>query len=165
MLTKKQLKTLRNEITLNSLFLKDYSNSLFIKEKTACNFFDSFIDDIYNNDDVSGLSFYDVLEKYDNIDNLYNYYIESCIDNYDPLLQDDYIAMYNINVYYAIVIHSIEYSVIDYVYTSMIDGYKQVKKITKNKIYYDKSGNGYIKVYKKKYYLSEFMKVDNDEKK
>ena len=40
-MTYKQFKQLRNEIVLNSLFLKDYSNSFYIKNKTVCAFFDS----------------------------------------------------------------------------------------------------------------------------
>ena len=161
MLTKKQLKQLRNEITLNSLYLKDYNNSLFIKEKTVCDFFNSYIEYLYEIVSDETLDIYDILDKYDNDNRLYNYYLSCCIDNYDPLLQDEYIAIYNINVYYAIVIYSVEYSLIDYVYTSMVDGYRQIKRITKNKIYYDKKDNAYIKVYNKKYYLSEFIKVNN----
>lgn len=46
MMTYNNFKKLRNEIVLNSLFLKDYSNSFYIKNKTVCAFFDSAIDDI-----------------------------------------------------------------------------------------------------------------------
>lgn len=72
MLSKRQLKQLRSEIVMNSVFLKDYSNSLNINEKTACNFFDGYSEYI----DDENLQ--------DNINNLYDYY---CIYDYDPLVR------------------------------------------------------------------------------
>ena len=75
MLTKNQLKQLRKEIVLNSLYLKDYSNSLYIKEKTACAFFDSYIEYLYEiatEDQFKSKDILDVIDRYDNIDNLYN---------------------------------------------------------------------------------------------
>ena len=47
MLTKNQLYNLRKQVTINSVMLKDYSNNMFISEKTACNFFDSYIEYLY----------------------------------------------------------------------------------------------------------------------
>ena len=76
MLTRKQLKQLKSEIVLNSLFLKDYSNTLYISEKTVYNFFEAYIENLYDiaaSDDFNSKDIIDILEKYDNIDNLYNY--------------------------------------------------------------------------------------------
>lgn len=84
MLTRLQLRQLRNEITINSLFLKDYSNTLDIDPKKVYNFFDSFLDYIFE-ERSNGLDFYDVLDKYDNISTLYDYYL-SFTD--DPLSID-----------------------------------------------------------------------------
>lgn len=91
MLTKKQLKQLKNEIVLNSLFMKDYDNTLFIKRDRVCNFFNSFIEyieEIYTErHGHSAYSYNELFKEYDNINNLYNYY---CMFEEDPLLQDDY---------------------------------------------------------------------------
>ena len=57
MLTKNQLKTLRNDVVLNSLFLKDYSNNLYIKNDNVCAFFDSYMEylnELAQNDAFSG---------------------------------------------------------------------------------------------------------------
>ena len=91
MLTKKQLKQLRDEIVLNSIFLKDYDNTLFIKRDRVCNFFNSFIEyieEIYTEKHGhSAYSYDDLFKEYDNINTLYDYYKYM---EYDPLLQDDY---------------------------------------------------------------------------
>ena len=99
MLTYKEIKQLRKEIVLNSIYLDDYRNSLYITPKDACDFFDSVIDYYY--DDINE-SMYDAAkdgnkklynqlkEKRDNlIDNLtikqiYDYYKYL---EYDPLLK------------------------------------------------------------------------------
>lgn len=82
MLTFKQFRKLRSEITLNSLFLNDYRNSLNIKEKNVINFFDGYLDYemtdfIENNPDATPSQrdnyFYELLDKND-INAMYEYY-------------------------------------------------------------------------------------------
>lgn len=159
MLTRKQLKQLKNEIVLNSLFLKDYSNTLYISKKTVYNFFEAYIENLYDiaeNDDFNSKDIIDIIDKYDNIDNLYNYYINSCIDGYDPLLKDDYIAYIFIGVGYSILI----YDVSDYKIkvAAMIDN--KISKITSNSIFYDNAGDPYFKKYGYKYYLKEAIRKE-----
>lgn len=62
---KNNLKKLRKEIILNSLFLADYENSFNVSPEDCCDFFDGF------------LNYYDDLEidQVDNIENLLNYYL------------------------------------------------------------------------------------------
>ena len=161
MLTKNQLKQLRNEITINSVFLKDYSNSLYIKEKTAFYFFDSFMDYIDNTYNFNNMDFYELLEIHDNIDELYQYYCDSCIDGYDPLLQDDYIAYFNNLIYAGCVIYNIDdYKVVCATYYMNKYGNMIINKITRNKVYYDNDGDSYIKKCNNKYYLSNFIKTN-----
>ena len=160
MLTKKQLKQLRKEIVLNSLYIKDYSNSLYIDPKTCCNFFDSYIEELYyiaeedgfNSDDIS-----DIIDKYDNIENLYNYYL--CYED-EPLLQDDFIASKPINNSDAIIIYNVDdyYIITGMIYLSGL--YMKSAKITRNKIYHDGNGDPYFNKYGSRYYLSDFMRKD-----
>ena len=44
MLSMKQLKQLRNEIVLNSLYLSDYQNSLGVNPRNVYNFFEGYLD-------------------------------------------------------------------------------------------------------------------------
>lgn len=161
MLTKKEIKTLRNEIVLNSLYTNDYKNSLHIKSKTAMMFFDSYMeylyeiahDDNFNSDDVI-----DVINKYDTLDNLYNYYL--CYDD-DPLLKDDYIAMYNDTIYTGCLIYDVvDDKILVASYYTHKFGYMVINKLTKNKVYYDSVGDSYIIKDKNRYYLSQFIKVN-----
>lgn len=164
MLTKKQLKQLRNEITLNSLFLKDYNNSLFIKEKTACNFFDGYIEYLYEiaaDDNFNSDNVLDVIDRYDNINNLYNYYTSM---EYDPLLQDDYIASTHINNSDGIVIYDV---IDDYRGYYVLSAHHYLSglcvlntRITKNKIYIDRQGDTYFIKDKTRYYLNTFMRCN-----
>lgn len=160
MLTKNELKQLRNEIVLNSILLKDYSNSLYISEKTACSFFDSFIDYIYN-EYSNGLDFNEVLEQYDNIDVLYDYYIDCCINGYDRLLKDDYIGYIFIGIGYSIVVYAIsDYDITVATLENDVRGNPRITKITTNRLYYDNTGNAYFMKYGYKYYIDEIVKKD-----
>ena len=171
MLTKNQLKQLRKEIVLNSLYLKDYSNSLYIKEKTACAFFDSYIEYLYEiatEDQFKSKDILDVIDRYDNIDNLYNYY--NCYED-DPLLQDDIIASKPINNSDSMVIYDIKYDYDSYsnyvivgcLYLSGL--YIASDKIKKYKLY-DSMRRGYYFNYKNhRYYIDEFLKVNIIDKK
>ena len=84
-LTKKQLHQLRKDIVLNSLFIKDYDNSLGIDAKKIYYFFDGFVDNIFTiaKENNEKTDFDAVLKKYDNIDTLYNYYMGL---DFDPFL-------------------------------------------------------------------------------
>lgn len=76
-MTKKELKQLRKEIVLNSIFIKDYSNSFGIDPEKVCNFFDGYLEDLsdkYNTRDL------DIILKHDNIANLWSYYNCFCFD-------------------------------------------------------------------------------------
>lgn len=163
MLTKTQLKQLRNEIVLNSLFLKDYENSFYIYGKTCCDFFDSYVNYLYelateNNDNK--LDIMNIIDKYDNIENLYNYYLMFACD---PLPRDGYIAFINDTVFSGVFIYDFDIHIEDWViaasfYHSQKDGLK-VDKITKNKLYYDcKKEAYYFNKNKRKYYLNDFIK-------
>ena len=84
MLSKEDLKKLRSEIVLNSLYIADYENSFDIPAKDVCDFFDGYVEELYyimleeiGEDKVKELNdteYYKELFKRDNIDNLYNYY-------------------------------------------------------------------------------------------
>ena len=79
-LTKRDLQRLRNQIILNSLFLDDYSNTFDITEKDCCYFFDGYVDYLVELADSEKFNYSDigdVFNKYDNIDNLYNFYLDT----------------------------------------------------------------------------------------
>lgn len=87
--TKEDLWSLRQEITLNSLFMGDYQNSFGIEPESANAFFDSYVsyicelaeeDGKYDDRDIL-----DIFADYDNPDNLYSWYM--C---YDDLSWVDY---------------------------------------------------------------------------
>ena len=161
MLTKNQLKTLRNDVVLNSLFLKDYSNNLYIKNDNVCAFFDGYMEylnELAKNDAFSG-DVIDIITKYDNINNLYNYYL---MFDSDPLLQNDFIASKPINNSDAVVIYDVVNGLNDYVLSSIIylSGYSSKNtKIVKNKIHRDSQGDAYIIKYNNRHYLNDFMRA------
>lgn len=168
MLNKKQLKQLHDGIVLNSLLLKDYSNTLFIKEKTACAFFDSYIknlNDIAAENNDQNIDIYDLIDKYDNIDNLYNFYNDLCIDGYDPLLQDDYIAYKHINNSDGIVIYLIDDYILyptvktAFIYSNLFNGSVNTK-IKNNKLYESKRNGYYFIKNHQRYYINDFMKTN-----
>ena len=77
MLNKNELKQLRNEIVLNSVFLKDYKNSLGINENKVCSFFDGYMEylcELSYNKNGNELEYNEFLKRYDTIENLWNYY-------------------------------------------------------------------------------------------
>ena len=79
MLTKEELKKLRNQITLNSVFVSDYENNMGIDPKVVSSFFEgyiSYLDEILKEEhpDVKGDSYWDMLFKYDNEENLEKWY-------------------------------------------------------------------------------------------
>lgn len=154
MLTKKELKQLRNEITLNSLFFKDYSNTLFIKEKTACNFFDSYMEYLSDNFKCKDI---DDIFKHDNLTNLYDYYFSF---EYDPLKRDDFIAYKSIYNDCALVIYKIDYDINECVLSAFINS-NTSDKPRYNKLYYDYVKYEYYFIKnRKKHYISDFLKIE-----
>jgi len=79
MLSKSQLKQLRKEIALGSLYIADYENSFEIDPHKVCEFFDGFIEE-YENRPQSELVDTNPTPNfmYDTIENLWEYYC--CID-------------------------------------------------------------------------------------
>ena len=79
MLSKKDLQVLRNEIFLNSLFISDYENSFGLDLWEVNAFFDGYLDyleDLMLENNCSDENYFDNLEKYDTLENLWNYYNE-----------------------------------------------------------------------------------------
>lgn len=89
-MTKQMLWNLRQEITLNSLYVADYGNSLAIDERAVCDFFDGYLEYLHEimQDEIPGYDdaeFFDHLSAYDNAENLWNWY--GCFED-DPLPLD-----------------------------------------------------------------------------
>ena len=79
MLSKKDLQVLRNEIVLNSLFISDYENSFGIDSRQVYAFFDgylNYLEELMFENDCTDENYFDNLEKYDTLKNLWNYYNE-----------------------------------------------------------------------------------------
>ena len=83
-LTKEQLWELRQEITLNSIFIRDYENSFDIDVEECYTFFDGYVEYLgelaTENIDLKNITDSDYLDLAleDNADNLYNWL--SCIE-------------------------------------------------------------------------------------
>lgn len=155
MLTKNEFTKLRKEIVLNSLYLKDYSNSLFIKEKTVCAFFDSAIE--YICDENKEIDVRDIT-----IDMLYDYYKNVCCD--DPLKQDDYIGYYELMTCNAIqsglYIYAFnEYKAIVAKYTHSAENAAILTKPRTHKVYCNSEGAIFIKFENKRCYIKDFMRA------
>lgn len=77
MTIKEKLLQLRKEITLNSIYTKDYDNSLDIPLDIVYYFFEGFNEYIYDlmkRDKIKPKKYEWEYDNYDNIDNLFNYY-------------------------------------------------------------------------------------------
>ena len=74
-LGKTQLKNLRSDIVLNSLYISDYENRYDIDPNAVCDFFDGFMDYIGElcNEDHPG-DFENHIWDYDTPENLWEYY-------------------------------------------------------------------------------------------
>lgn len=85
LLTKEELWDLRKEIVLNSLFTSDYENTHHILPKDVQDFFDGYIEYLYELAEENGEKpdIQDLCIKYDNPDNLENWY--NCFED-NPLL-------------------------------------------------------------------------------
>ena len=74
-LTKEQLWKLRQEIVLNSLFLKDYNNSFGIDVKECNSFFDGYVEYLNELAEADGgVTHEDTFKQYDNPTNLENWF-------------------------------------------------------------------------------------------
>lgn len=77
---------LRQQISLNSLYVADYENGFGVTAKSACDFFDgfmSFISEMLYEDhpNTSDKEYWDLIWGYDNIESLERWW--NCFD-YDP---------------------------------------------------------------------------------
>lgn len=89
-MTKRELWKLRQEITLGSYFLSDYENTFGFDKEQVCDFFDGYADylqEIMREDHIPDSDFWNELEKYDNADNLYGWWL--CFEN-APLTRNNY---------------------------------------------------------------------------
>ena len=74
---KEKLWKLRKEICLGSLYIHDYENSFDIPAEICCSFFDSFCEwcwIIENEEEIGLTEWKDLLDKYDNADELWDYF-------------------------------------------------------------------------------------------
>ena len=79
----RQIQKLRNQIKLCSIYLSDYINSYEIDENETSDFFDGFADYLNelmteNEKTYNDSKFFDYLEKYDNAENLKEYFYSYC---------------------------------------------------------------------------------------
>lgn len=82
-MTRENLQKLRNEITLNSCYFYDYTNSFGFNEYDMCAFFDGYYDYIWElaeeNHSPNEVTHYLVIDEFDNIDNLVDWF--NCCDD------------------------------------------------------------------------------------
>ena len=84
-MSKRNLWVLRTEITLGSLYTSDYENSFQILPRMVQDFFDGYIEylwELAEEKNKKDMDFEDLVENYDNTDNLESWYY--CFDE-DPL--------------------------------------------------------------------------------
>lgn len=77
-LTNHEIYALRKEITLNSLFIKDYENSFGVDSNEVCNFFTGYVEYLFEIAEINfhkDLDFFEVFYLYDNYNNLINYFM------------------------------------------------------------------------------------------
>ena len=76
-ITKTSLWQLRQEILLNSLYTSDFDNTFGYTAHSVQDFFDGYLGDLEGQmiaDGVDDSDLFDVLGKYDNADNLWEYW-------------------------------------------------------------------------------------------
>ena len=77
-LSKEQLAQLRKEISLTSVFVSDYENTLGIEPHEASAFFDGYADyleELMKENGLTDSDFYTALKDYDTEDNLYCWWL------------------------------------------------------------------------------------------
>lgn len=85
MWSKNKLWALRQQITLGSLYFKDYRNELGVEEHTCFNFFDGYLDyleELMKEDGIPDDQAWDYLKYYNTREELWNWY--GCFEE-DPL--------------------------------------------------------------------------------
>jgi len=155
--TRKQIKDLRKQIVLNSLFLDDYKNDLFIECDVCERFFSAYIDYLCEIANDEKMDILDIFKKYDTISNLYAFYHV----NSEMLYQSDYIASKPVNNFDILCIYQIDSEYIYVAFLSRNDytGYLCNEKIQKRKLY-QTSKDAYFNYYGIRYKLSDFIKKD-----
>ena len=158
MLSKKQFYSLRSQIVLNSLFVNDYKNNLYIKPQTVLNFFDSaieYIDEDFKENNGHEIDIHDI-----KISMLYDYY--KYLD-FDALPYDDYTAYLNFTALDGLLFYDVYDGVdvevlIAYYYN---DNYGRlcIQKPRWHKCVSDRRGNLFIKFRGVKYCLNDFIKI------
>jgi antibiotic biosynthesis monooxygenase (ABM) superfamily enzyme len=86
MLTREQLKDLRGQICLCSLYLSDFKNDMNIDTCKVSDFFDGYADyleELMQEEHGKGYNYFSLLNRYDTLDNLEGWY--NCFEE-DPLL-------------------------------------------------------------------------------
>lgn len=79
-LTIEELIELKEEISLCSIYYLDYENSFGIDTHEVCDFFDGYCDyleELMLEDGYDDNDFYDLLDRYDTIENLECWFIDS----------------------------------------------------------------------------------------
>lgn len=86
--SKEDLKQLRSEVVLNSIWYSDYTNSFGIKEKSVAYFFDGYYEYLCElaEEEMGSTTHEDVL-KLDNLDNLYGWW--NCFDDFSWVEYDE----------------------------------------------------------------------------
>lgn len=87
-----QLWELRQQITLNSIFIQDYENDFEFEPESISNFFDGYLEYLYelaNGEGLEDIELFDLVDKYDTPENLFEYYwgLDSeylCSIQYEP---------------------------------------------------------------------------------
>lgn len=80
---------LRNQVVVGSLFIADYKNDMGVEPRVCCNFFDGYLEYLFENLEEDGgypntlEATNEIVRKYDNAGNLYNWYC--CFADSDPL--------------------------------------------------------------------------------
>ena len=80
-----KLWALRQQITLGSIYFKDYQNELGVEEHTCSDFFDGYLDyleELMKEDGIPDDRAWDYLKYYDTREELWNWY--GCFEE-DPL--------------------------------------------------------------------------------
>lgn len=92
------VKKLRKEIVLGSLFLSDYKNSLGIDKNSARGFFDGYLEflgELMEEDGVEDCGFWRQIDSYDNEENLEEWFF--CFDECPLIFDGDSLASKNTN--------------------------------------------------------------------
>lgn len=82
MMTREELKKLRSEIRLGSLFTNDFKNSFGIEPRACQDFFDGYADylgELIEEAGYKNSEYWTVIDQFDNEETLFDWY--NCIEN------------------------------------------------------------------------------------